>query len=382
MLIRPRFRPFFNYREVLAAFLPKKNAVKKFELAFAQKFNSKFAVAFPYGRSAQWAFFKALGIKDAEVIMPAYTCSVVAHAVTLSDNTPIFVDIELETYNMNLDCLPQKINANTKAIIFTHTFGFPQNMDRVQDIIQGAERKFGNKIWIINDCCHCFGATYNDKLVSDYGDISIFAFNISKYISSIFGGMVITNNEVVENKIRSYRERHFKSPGVKKYFRRLIYFIAVFFAFRQPFYTLAYFLQIKTNLLNTFTDAYHLDNKIHFPPDYIEKMSNLEGKVGLVQLAKYDDIKSRRLSNVMSLHKKLNENKDFKKPEIVNGATFSHYPVRVGNREEVVQKYIQQGVEVGILIQYSIPDLKCYEACGEYPNANYASQHMINLPIT
>ena len=58
---------------------------------------------FPYGRSAEWAFFKALDIRNTEVIMPAYTCSVVAYAVTLSQNIPRFIDINLKDYNMNLE---------------------------------------------------------------------------------------------------------------------------------------------------------------------------------------------------------------------------------------------------------------------------------------
>ena len=77
----PRFKPALGWSELLALFKFKRGAVKKFEQAFARKFEAVDAVSFPYGRSAQWAFFKALGIEGAEVIMPSYTCSVVAHAV-------------------------------------------------------------------------------------------------------------------------------------------------------------------------------------------------------------------------------------------------------------------------------------------------------------
>ena len=84
----------------------------------------------------------------------------------------------------------------------------------------------------------------------------------------------------------------------------------------------------------------------------------------------------------MTYHKTLNQNKDFKKPILIDGATFSHYPVCVESRKKMVKKYSRQGVEVGILIQYSIPDLECYDVYEDYPNAKYASQHMINLPVT
>ena len=120
-------------------FKSNKGAVECFEKAFAKKFNAVDAIAFPYGRSAQWAFFKAMGIQNAEIIMPAYTCSVVAHAVSLSGNTPQFIDINLDDYNMNLDEAEAAINENTRAIIATHTFGYPQDLDRLEAMVKCAE---------------------------------------------------------------------------------------------------------------------------------------------------------------------------------------------------------------------------------------------------
>ena len=94
--------------------------MERFEKAFAENLSSRRGRRLPYGRSAQWAFLK-VG-QDSEIIMPSYTCSVVAHAVTLSGNTPRFIDIDLEDYNINLDKAESAINKNTRAIIATHTF--------------------------------------------------------------------------------------------------------------------------------------------------------------------------------------------------------------------------------------------------------------------
>ena len=101
----PRFRPSIGFKELLKIFSINIGAVRKFEKQFAKEFKAVDAVAFPYGRSSQWAFFNAVGIKNSEIIMPAYTCSVVAHSISLSGNTPRFVDIDLEDFNMNLDIL-------------------------------------------------------------------------------------------------------------------------------------------------------------------------------------------------------------------------------------------------------------------------------------
>ena len=135
----PRFKPFLGWREFALLFKRNKGSVTRFEQDFAKKFQAVDAVAFPYGRSAQWAFFKALGVEGKEVIMPAYTCSVVAHAVTLSGNTPRFIDIDLHDYNINLVEAEAAINENTRAIIATHTFGYPQDLDRLETMVKKAE---------------------------------------------------------------------------------------------------------------------------------------------------------------------------------------------------------------------------------------------------
>ena len=198
----PRFKPSLDWSEFLTIFKRNNNAVEKFEKEFAKTFNAVDAVAFPYGRSAQWAFLKAIGIEKGEVIMPAYTCSVVAHAVTLSGNIPRFIDIDLYDYNMNLDQAELAINENTRAIIPTHTFGYPQDLDRLEAMVEKAEKRYGNKIWLIQDCCHAFGADWKGKMIGTSGDVAIYALNISKHITSIFGGMLTFQDQKLANKIR------------------------------------------------------------------------------------------------------------------------------------------------------------------------------------
>ena len=91
--------------------------------------------------------FKAIGLAKSDIIMPAYTCSVVAHAVTLSGNTSKFIDINLDNYNMDLDAVEDAVDKNTRGIIATHTFGYPQDLERLEKIISRAEKgsitKFG-----------------------------------------------------------------------------------------------------------------------------------------------------------------------------------------------------------------------------------------------
>jgi len=119
----PRLKPYFGIEELRSIFKKEENAVEKFEQEFARTFNAKYALSFRYGRSGLYALLKSLNIKNKEIIMPAYTCVVVAHAIVLSGNVPRFVDISLKDYNMNLEMIEKSINKNTGAILATHLFG-------------------------------------------------------------------------------------------------------------------------------------------------------------------------------------------------------------------------------------------------------------------
>ena len=379
----PRFKPSLNWRELLSLFRLNRGAVERFEKSFAEKFQAVEAVAFPYGRSAQWAFLKAVGVNDSEIVMPAYTCSVVAHAVTLSGNEPKFVDINLDDYNMNLDLAETSINERTRCIIATHTFGFPQDLDRLENIVKKAEKKYGHKIWLMQDCCHAFGAKWNNRMISDSGDVSVFAFNISKIMTSVFGGMLTFQNKNLASKVRKWRDENYRKASLKKKIMRRLYLLCVYFAFNKFAYSMIHWLQHKTPFLNRFTKAYHLDNKIHFPPDFLMHMANVEAEVGLVQLKKYDEIiDSRRLMADQYL-KEFQCKEDWKLPPVIKGSTFSHFPVKVKSRSSLVKEYLKKGIELGTLIDYSIDALPCYESLKTFcPNSRECSSTMVNFPVS
>jgi dTDP-4-amino-4,6-dideoxygalactose transaminase len=380
----PRLKPFLGIEELAAPFLRIPDAVSQFETEFASIFESKYAISFPYGRSALWAFFMAMDIHNAEIILPAYTCSVVAHAIVLSNNIPRFVDIRLDDYNMDLEQVKEVITPRTRAIIATHLFGYALNVEQLKDIVQEAELIHGHKIWIIQDCAHSFGAAFNGQLVTSQPDAALFGLNISKQFTSIFGGMLTTNNAELARTVNDWKEKHFRHAGMFKSFRRWLYLLAVYPAFFEPLYGLVFFLQYRTPLLNHLTRAYHLDEKIHFPPGFDEYLLPIEAKVGLVQLRKYSNIIKSRRETAAYYHEHLRSHAGWEMPPLVDGATYSHYVIRVPDRERVINAAAQQGLQLGELIEYSIPESDQYkEYVGDqtFPNSSLCSRSMINLPV-
>jgi dTDP-4-amino-4,6-dideoxygalactose transaminase len=380
----PSLKPYLGKEELLAAMRSKENAVASFEEAFAKAFETRFAITFPYGRSGLWAFFRAMEIEESEVVMPAYTCVVVAHAIVLSNNLPRFVDIRLHDYNMDLDQVEAAINERTGAIIATHLFGYPLDTVRLKEIVQAAEKRFGRKIWVIQDCAHAFGATWKGRLVCNEGDAALFGLNISKMITSIFGGMMTTNDPQLGRKLRAFRDNHFIRPGVLKRVRRYLYLLSVYPAFSDYIYGMTYWLQEETPLLDRLTIAYHRDAKIHFPPDHLDQMLEVDARIGCVQLGKYEEIVRRRRENASYYNLRLHGTNSLTLPPIFEGATYSHYVVRVPDRSAIVKACRSRGIHLGEVIQYSVPHLSAYRdwaAGSNFPNSLLCSRHTINLPV-
>ena len=372
----PRLRPYFDHRELLAAIRPMPNAVEVFEREFAQLFETKYALTFCYGRSGLYALFKALGLQNAEIIVPAYTCVVVPHAVVLSGNIPVFVDCAPGSFNMDMEALERAVTSNTRAIIPTHLFGYPMDVERVNEIAQSQKQS----IYVIQDCAHSFGARWKGELVNKTGDAAIFGSNISKILSSIFGGIVTTDDEEIYQRLRDYRDSHFKQPRWTKSIKRLLYLLSTYITFRPVFYGFVTSLE-GMGFLDRFV-KYYDEEKIDFPQDFQDLMLSIEARVGLEQLKKYPEIIQRRKAIGEYYFQRLQGIEGFRLPSFTEGATYSHFVCLVDDQKEWLEWARKLGLQLGQLIEYSIPYMKAYAPyrSGDYPVSRYYAEHTINLP--
>ncbi len=381
----PRFKPYLGWGEFKEIFRHQSDSVRRFEEEFARTFEARHALAFPYGRSALWAFFNAFDLKGVEVILPAYTCVVVAHAIVLSGNIPRFVDVVPDDFNMDLGQVEEAMNDRTGAVIATHLFGYPLDVERLNQIVRGAEKKYGKKIWIIQDCAHGFGIRWKGELVCNERDLSLFGLNISKMITSIFGGMITTQDGELAQKLYQWRRKHFSKGTWLKSLRRRAYLLAIYPGFNERLYKFINSVEESTGLLDYFTKAYHRDDEIHFPPDFSQNISSVEAQVGIQQLHKYGEIIHRRKEGALFYNRHLREFEKWRLPSWIEGATFSHYVVRVPDKEKVCAMMLKRGIQLGQLIEYSIPHMETYRKYtrpGEkLQNSLRRSQESINLPI-
>jgi len=373
----PRLKPYLGVMEFLAALrFPRRNDVERFETAFALEMGQKHAIAFPYGRTGLILLLEALGLKDREIICPAYTCVVVPHAIVYSGNKPVFVDCAIDDFNMDLDLVEKSINEKTGAIIATSVFGYPVNLDKLDKI-----RKKYQHIYIIQDCAHSFSAEWKGRPVQCEGVAAVFGLNISKMITSVFGGMITTDDTTTYEKLMDIRARQLEKSGWAKEVKRLMYLAAVYMAFCSPAYLLVNLFE-RVGLLNMFT-KYYDESRIDMPKDYLVAMTTVEARVGIENLKRLKDIyKLRRQAAEYYLQQLKNIN-GIILPKNLSGATFSHFVIQVEKRDSWLKKGVKKGVQLGQLIEYSIPEMKAYGSLPSerYPNAAKYARCTINLPV-
>lgn len=374
----PRFRPPLGLREIVAALRPGSEAdIARFEAAFADWAGQRHAIAFPYGRTAQMQLLEALGLQGREVIMPAYTCVVVAHAVVKSGNEPVFVDCAPGSANMDIDAAEAAIGPNTGALIATSIYGEPVDLDRLAAL---AARH--PNVVILQDCAHSFAAEWEGRPVQRMGRAAFYGLNASKLLSSVFGGMVTTDDDELATRLRRLRVARLQPAGRSKSLRRLLYLLAVIPAFFGAMFGFVDRLR-RAGLLDRFT-RYYDEGAIDMPADHLQAMTPLEARVGLANLRRWPAIVAARRTAAAHFAAALADQPDLRLPQPTPGHTWSHYAVEVADRDARVARARRHGVELGILIEYNIPDMPAYRDRPGYrdcPEARRRAAGTINLPV-
>lgn len=166
--------------------------VKKLEERFSSYQQTIFGIAVTNGTVALEVVLRALGIGNGdEVILPPYTFNATASSIITVGATPIFVDIEEDTYNINPDKIEQAITPRTRTIIPVHIGGRACDMDRIMDL----SRK--HNLYVIEDCAHAHGSEWKGKRVGSLGHAGSFSFQASKNLNAGEGGFITTNDTAI-----------------------------------------------------------------------------------------------------------------------------------------------------------------------------------------
>lgn len=191
--------------------------VAEFESALCDETNADFAVCLNSGTSALHIACLAAGVgPNDEVITSPISFVASANCAVYCGAKPVFADICPDTYNTLPEEIEKKITSRTKAVIPVHFAGQSCDMYAIRQIVGAAEKKYGNKIYIIEDACHALGSLYKNRKVGSctFSDMTVMSFHPVKHITTGEGGVALTNDEGLLKKLRLFRSHGITSdPG-------------------------------------------------------------------------------------------------------------------------------------------------------------------------
>jgi perosamine synthetase len=317
--------------------------VNLFEEQFADYCGVKYAVAVSNGTVALHLALKALNIGQGdEVIIPNFTMIASAFSVCYTGATPVFIDANPQTWNIDVSKIEEKITKKTKAIMPVHIFGNPCDMD----IIQAIASKY--KLAIVEDAAEAHGAEYRGVKAGNLSDISAFSFFANKNLTTGEGGMVLTNNKELYDRARYFKNLCFPLDAPRVY--------------------------------------EHKDIGFNY------RMSNLHAAIGFAQVQKADEYRTMRIKN-HKLYKSYLSNiegikfqQDEKNVLNVNWMNVIVVdPKIVGiSRDQIVDILKDEQIETRLLFtgmskQKSLQSFGC-DCTGEYPITDQLTANGFYLP--
>jgi perosamine synthetase len=194
--------------------------ITRFEKMFAEFCGTRYAVACTSGTTALQLALYTLGIHEGdEVIIPTFTMVATANTVRHCGATPVFVDAEARTWNIDPAKIAAAITRRTRAIVPVHTYGHPADMDAIREIAHK------DRLLVVEDAAEAHGAEYRGRPAGSLGDCACFSFYANKIITTGEGGMITTDNEEFATKAKNIRdhafskERHFWHRALAHNFR-------------------------------------------------------------------------------------------------------------------------------------------------------------------
>lgn len=307
--------------------------VAEFEQKFAEFIGVKHAIATSNGTTALHAALIAHGINSGdEVITSPFSFIATANAVRMAGATPIFVDIDKNTFNIDPHLIEAAITSKTKAIMPVHLFGLSCEMDKIMPIA----RK--HNLPVIEDACQAHGAEFEGKKVGSFGT-GCFSFYATKNMITGEGGMITTNDEAIAAKARKI----INHGSEKKYYHNVL--------------------------------------------GYNYRMTNLAAAIGLEQLKKLNDFNQKRKKNAQHLYQHLKGMKGMIMPEITEGHVFHQFTMRISpecekSRAELQNFLLEKGIQTAVFYPLPIHKQKAYSYYQQsFPAAEKAAQQVLSLPI-
>lgn len=275
-----------------------KAKIAEFERTFANSVGTETAIAAPSGRIALYLILQAYQYPlGSEIILSDYNFPPLVSVIIQHGLKPVFTDINPETFNIDTEKIEQKISSKTKAILATHMFGNPCDMDAINNI----SGKYG--LQIIEDATHAFGSEWHKQKAGDLGNAAFFSLSQGKNIASFGGGVITLSDKITSAKIRELLN-NFSDARPFVLLKRILKTIAVYQSTKSPLFNILVYPLLKGFNYSIWNILEHKGiEDIHFDWKRMdsENFSDLQAVVGLYQLSKtalYKENKERIINQL------------------------------------------------------------------------------------
>lgn len=307
---------------------------RDFEQAYSDYIGVKYGVGCDNGTNAITLALHALGISDGdEVITVSNTAIPTVSAIVTAGATPVFVDIDPNTYLMDVTKVEAAITPRTKAILPVHLYGQCVDMDPLLDIARE------HRLFVIEDCAQSHGAIYKGRKAGSLGDVSTTSFYPTKILGAYGdGGMINTNDEEIARRLRRLR----------------------FYGAEKTYYAMEH--------------------------GYNSRLDEIQAAILLTKLPKIEQYVSRR-REIAAMYQERLAGSGLILPEEASYGRHAYYlyVVRHPNRDEIIRRLHENNIHVNISYPWPIHTMKAYEylgwKAGDLPEAEAAAKEIFSLPM-
>lgn len=370
-MIIPRRKPYFasgSLLKVVASYFNKGyvNETKKLERKLSQSLGIPNPIVVSSGRVGLSLILKYSDLKpNTEIIMPSYTFGPLVAVIKNAGFIPVSVDIDPDNFQMSVVEVKKAINSKTSAIIATHLFGEPCE---IEDIMKIAKSK---NILIIEDCAQALGATKDNKRLGTFGEVSISSFNIAKPLQGITGGLVFGKNKKIISKIK--RDLLISEYNNKGMVKDIVRGLLGLFLSQTIFWFFLMYLFSYEDIQKAFVTFYR---KFETKKTTYGLLHPMFSKIILMNITGFEKRLSKRRSIRDEYIKILGQ--DIKFQKIIQGelGTVDMLVAYINTDVYKLRRYLAtKGIDIAILDE--IADISSFK----FKKANNLFKHSVALPI-
>jgi len=360
--------------------------IAEFERAFAGRhgLDPACAITAAYGRMAFYYMLKALDLPPgAEIIFPSLTFWVVPELARVAGLDVVFADVDPKTFNIDPGSVERLITDRTRAIVPTHLYGLPCDMDRLLDI---AAR---HNLIVLEDCAHALGANYKGKPVGTFGTGALFSFQTLKPLNCYGGGLALVRDAGMAARVRQLVEA-LPWPSEKRVRDRLLMGRLQRIFIKPWVFSISLFPVLWVSALVDANPDVFLWEKIRslhpLPEQYTERFPNVQAAIGLEALQHFDTWTAKAQANAEYVNRTLADVPGIQAPYVPADRSHVYYQYCVygpegPKRDELVVRCVRRGIDIETLHVDVPPDMELFGSVkAEAAGARRAAQ-ALQIPV-